>query len=106
MYGEVVSAVPMSVQVPAFAGERWNRTLATAESVSAAAPVRMTVPARGEPGSVRAPLGATLSTLKETWWPTTRPEVLALEVLLPVAPAPACVMSSEPMLTAPVVPIS
>jgi hypothetical protein len=57
----------MSVHVPAFAGERWNRTPATAESLSEPLPVSMTVPARGEPGSVRLPVGATLSTLNETW---------------------------------------
>ena len=63
-YGEVVS-VPMSVHVPAPAGERWKTTLATAESVSLPLPLSVTVPARGEPGSVRLPVGATSSTLKE-----------------------------------------
>ena len=64
------------------------------------------VPARGEPGSVRLPTGTTLSTLNDTWWPTTRPDVLAVEVLLPVAPAAGWVMSSVATLAAPVVPIS
>ena len=60
-YGEVVS-VPMSVHVPVPAGERWKTTLDTAESTSLAVPLSVTEPARGEPGSVRLPLGLTLST--------------------------------------------
>ena len=76
----------MAVHVPAPAGERWKTTVEIAESVSLALPLSVTVPARGEPGSVRLPLGATSSTLKEAWVPLFRDDV-TVDVLLPVPPA-------------------
>ena len=52
----------MSVQVPAPAGERWMRTLATPEPVSLAVAPSVMVPERGVPGSVIETVGTVLST--------------------------------------------
>ena len=56
-------SVQMSVQVPAPAGERWMRTLATPEPpVSLAVAPSVIVPESGVPGSVMEAAGAVLST--------------------------------------------
>ena len=87
----------MSVQVPAPAGERWKSTLATSESTSLAVPFRVTVPARGEPGSVRLPVGLTLSTKKAAWWATHAP-LLTVEAAAPVAATVGISFMSSAML--------
>src|SRR5213083_3582283 len=100
-YGEVVSAAPMFVQLLWPAGERWNWTLATAESVSLTDDaVRLTVPVRGLPGLSIVPAGTMLSTLKAAWWPSVRPKIDAVDVTAPVAPALVKILSSTAALAA------
>ena len=60
-YGEVVS-VPIVVQVPAPAGERWKTTWATPAG-SEAEPVRLTLALRFAPGSSCVAVGPVWSTL-------------------------------------------
>src|SRR5919108_595223 len=97
-YGEVVSAAPMFVHVPAPAGEYWNWTLVTEESASLAEPSTVTVPRRFAPGSFWVTVGLTLSTSNEARCATHRDETLAVTPLLPVTPAVTWVMSSSARL--------
>ena len=58
--------VPIVVQVPAPAGERWTIRLAMPEPVpSPAEGLRVTVPRSGEPGSARETFGAVASIVQE-----------------------------------------
>ena len=56
-------AVPIVVQVPAPAGERWNAAEATPELPSAESEETVTVPRSADPpaGAVSEPVGATVS---------------------------------------------
>ena len=60
---ELVVSVQIVVHVLAPAGERWLTKLVTPETSEAVAPT-VTVPRRGEPGSVTATAGPLLSTIR------------------------------------------
>ena len=55
--------------------------------MSLAVPFSVTVPASGEPGSVRLPVGLTVSTKKAAWCPTQAEELAIAAGALVVVPA-------------------